>query len=338
MSADAAQNPAFDLSVIITCRNSMETLPRCIGAIQPLILQGELRVQCLVIDSDSSDGTQEYLEEERNRWHITDYVSASFENRFAAANYGLNMAQGSVCLFITPETELMVENTPACCAPIIRREAASVFSTAVQVNPENGHHRPQTPDTEHLFLRTPCSTAAFFCSAHLLRQLGGFDWQHYPALADLDLMHRVLATGCSSRVAALSTCRQYRKSEQENEILHVDFLRFIAEHREEILLQCKAHPSYAVRTVHEILRHAVRCDWPVAGDILQALDALLRELSGVLRPLILRKIARRLRRRALIQALLIPFKGIRRAGITRKLCRSHFHVARLLLSNAADCR
>ncbi len=337
MSADAAPNSVFDLSVIITCRNNMESLPRCIGAIQPLILQGELRVQCLVIDSDSTDGTQEYLEEERNRWHITDYVSASFENRFAAANYGLNMAQGSVCLFITPETELMVENTTACCAPIIRGETASVFSTAVQVNPANGHHRPQTPDTEHLFLRTPCNSAAFFCASHLLRQLGGFDWQRYPALADIDLMHRVLASGCSSRVASLSTCRQYLQTKEENEILHVDFLRFIAAHREEILQQCRAHPSYAVRTVHEILRHAVRCDWPVAGDTLQALDALLLELSRVLRPLIRRKIARRLRRRALIQALLIPFKGIRRAGITRKLCRSHFHVARLL-SNSSACR
>ena len=30
------------------------------------------------------------------------------------------------------------------------------------------------------------------------------------------------------------------------------------------------------------------------------------------------------------QAVLIPFKGLRRARITRKLIRSHFHVARLL--------
>ena len=330
MSA-AERNSDFDLSLIIICRDSMAVLPHCVGAVQPLMMQGELRVECLVVDMDSSDGSQEYLAAERDRWHISGFVSEPLENRFAAMNRGLELAQGRVCLFISPETELMVENTAACCEPILRGEAECVFSTAVQVNPETGRHRPQTPNPEHLFLRTPCNHAAFFCATSLLRRLGGFDWQRYSALADVDVMHRVLAADASYRVASLSTCRQYvRPEREENEALHVDFLRFIAAHREEILLQCRAHPSYAVRTVHEILRHAVRCDWPVTDDTLQALDALLSDLSRVIRPIIRRKIARRLRRRALIQALLIPFKGLRRARITRKLCRSHFHVARLL--------
>lgn len=325
------RNADFDLSLIIICRDSMAVLPRCVGAVQPLMMQGELRVECLVVDMDSADGSQDYLAAERDRWHISGFVSETLTNRFEAMNRGLQLAQGRVCLFITPETELMVENTAACCAPILRGESECVFSTAVQVNPDNGRHRPQTPNPEHLFLRTPCNHAAFFCATSLLRRLGGFDWQRYSALADVDVMHRVLAADASYRVASLSTCRQYvRPEREENEALHVDFLRFIAAHSEEILLQCRAHPSYAVRTVHEILRHAVRCDWPVADDTLRALDALLRDLSRVIRPIIRRKIARRLRRRAVIQALLIPFKGLRRARITRKLCRSHFHVARLL--------
>lgn len=325
------RNADFDLSLIIICRDSMAVLPHCVGAVQPLMMQGELRVECLVVDMDSADGSQDYLAAERDRWHISGFVSETFTNRFEAMNRGLQLAQGRVCLFITPETELMVENTAACCAPILRGEVECVFSTAVQVNPDNGRHRPQTPNPEHLFLRTPCQPAAFFCSVSLLRQLGGFDGQHYPALADVDMMHRVLAADVAYRVASLSTCRQYvRPEREENEALHVDFLRFIAAHREEILMQCKAHPSYAVRTVHEILRHAVRCDWPVANDTLRALDALLCGLSRVIRPIIRRKIVRRLRRRAFIQALLIPFKGLRRARITRKLLRSHFHVARLL--------
>lgn len=330
------QNSNIDLSLIIVCRNSMAVLPHCVGAVQPLMMQGELRVECLVVDMDSADGTQEYLAEERDRWHINGFVSEAFENRFDAMNRGLQLAQGRVCLFITPETELMVENTAACCSPILRGEAECVFSTAVQVNPDNGRHRPQTPNPEHLFLRTPCHHAAFFCATDLLRHLGGFDWQRYPALADVDVMHRVLAADVAYRVASLSTCRQYLRPErEENEALHVDFLRFIAAHHEEILMQCKAHPSYAVRTVHEILRHAVRCEWPVPGDTPVVIDALLRELSGVIRPIIRRKIIRRLRTRAITQAVLIPFKGLRRARITRKLIRSHFHVARLL-SEAAD--
>ena len=326
----SVQNSEYDLSVIITCRDSMESLPQCIGTVQPLMLQSRLRVQVLVVDMGSADGTLPYLAAERDRWHISAYVSESFENRFAAMNRGLELAQGRVCLFITPETELMVENTTACCTPILAGDAESVFSTAVQVNPANGQYRPQTPNTKQLFLRTPCHVAAFFCSTRLLRQLGGFDWMRYPALADVELMHRVLACGASHQVAALSTCRLYGIAFSEEEQLHVDFLRFIATRRDDILLQCKAHPSYAVRAVHEMLRHAVRCDWPVAGGVTQILDALLRELGRVLRPIIRRKIIRRLRRRAVIQAALLPFKGLRRARITSKLCRSHFHVARLL--------
>ena len=324
------QNSDFDLSVIITCRDSMKALPQCIGTVQPLMLQGDLRVQLLVADMESTDGTQVYLAAERERWHISDYVSEPFLNRFDAMNRAMELVRGRVCLFISPETELMVENTSACCEPILDGVAECVFSSAVQVNPDNGYHRPQTPNTDHLFLRTPCNLAAFFCSSELLRRMGGFDWLRYPALADVDLMHRILEQGVPYRGVSLSTCRQYRDCGEEGEVLHVDFLRFIAAHREEILLQCKAHPSYAVRTVHEMLRHAVRCDWPVADDTLQALDSLLHELRQVLRPIILRKIIRRLRRRAVIQACLLPFKGLRRARITRKLCRSHFHVARLL--------
>lgn len=331
MSASVTQPVVYDLSLIIICRDSMAVLAHCVGAVQPLVMQGELRVECLVVDMDSTDGSQDYLAAERDRWHINGFVSESFENRFEAMNRGLQLAQGRVCLFITPETELMVENTAACCAPILRGEAECVFSTAVQVNPDNGSHRPQTPNPKHLFLRTPCNHAAFFCSSALLRRLGGFDGQLYPFLADVDMMHRVLAADVAYRVASLSTCRQYVRPEKEaNEALHVDFLRFIAAHSKEIVVQCKSHPSYAVRTVHEILRHAVRCDWPVAGDTLRALDSLLRDLSRVIRPIIRRKIVRRLRRRAVIQALLIPFKGLRRARITRKLIRSHFHVARIL--------
>lgn len=331
MSGTVAHRTSFDLSLIIITRNSLEVLPRCIGALQPLVLQGELRIQSVVIDMDSTDGTKEYLSEEREKWHISDFVSAPFETRFDAMNHGLSMVQGRVCLFITPETELMVENTAACCAPILRGEVECVFSSAVQVNPDNGNHRPKTPNTDHLFLRPLCSVEAFFCSARLLKHLGGFNRHLYPELAEVDLMHRALETGVPYRVTSLSSCRQYEcATREENEALHADFLRFIAAHKEEILMQCKAHPSYAVRTVHEILRHAVRCAWPVADETFRVLDDLLCGLSRVIRPIIRRKIVRRLRRRALIQALLIPFKGLRRACITRKLVRSHFHVARLL--------
>ena len=329
------QNNAFDLSVIITTRNCVEQLSRCIGAVQPLMMQGELRVECLVMDMNSADATREYLEAERDRWHITNFVSAPFRNRFEAMNHGLQMAQGKICLFITPETELMVENTLTGCSPILEGGSECVFSSAVQVHTENGLHRPQMPNTEHLYLRIPCNHAAFFCSADLLRRLRGFDFARYPEVADVDLMHRALAAGVPYRITTLSTCRQYLCQERkDDEAIHVDFLRFIASHREEILRQCREHPSYSIRTIHEILRHAVRCNWPVEGNTLSALDKLLQDIRREIRPGIKRKIIRRLRRRALAQALLIPFKGLRRAHITVKICRSHFHVARLLGEDA----
>lgn len=334
MSA-AEQNSDFDLSVIITCRNSLSMLPQCVGALHPLMLMGELRLEILVVDMGSDDGTTDYLEAEKNRWHISDYVSYAFENRFEAMNRGLKLAKGRACLFITPETELMIENTYACCENILKGKAASVFSTAVQVDSRTGIHRPQTPDAEHLFLRNLCNLAAFFCDSSLLRRLGGFDWSRYPSLADFDLMHRILETALPYRVVPLSSCRQYSQVRpDDDEQIHVDFLRFIALHREEILMRCREHPSYAVRTVHEILRHAVRCDWPVESDTLLGIDALLRELGKVLRPIVRKKITKRLYRRALAQAVFIPFKGLRRARITLKLCRSHLHVARLLNNGA----
>lgn len=328
----AAQNSEMDLSVIIVCRDAMRYLPHCIEAVQPLMLQGELRTECLVVDMGSEDETPEYLAAEQNSWHISGYVSEPYENRYDAMNKGLGMAKGKVCLFLTPESEVMVENTAACCAPILNGEVDCVFSSAIQVNPSNGQARPLTPHTDHLFLRTPCHLQSFFCSASLLRRLGGFRRQQYPVLADCDFMHRALEAECRYRVAPLSTCRHYYRPAGESEDFHVDFLRFIASHAEEILVQCRQHPSYAIRAVHEILRHAVRCDWPVKGDVLKALDDLLARLRSVIKPTVREKICRRLRRRAVLQGLLLPFKGWRRVRVTLKLCRSHLHVARILSS------
>ena len=330
MSAGECQSEV-DLTVITVCHNSMATLPHCVGAVQQLMLQGELRVQYLVVDIDSDDGTQAYLAAERDRWHISDYTSESFSNEFAAMNRGLELACGKVCVFIRPEDEMMVENTAACCAPILRGEVGAVFSSTLMVDPISGQAEPRNPNTDHLFLRTPCRLPSFFCSTELMRRLGGFDGAVYPALADCDLMHRVLGSGEEHRVVLLSTCRHYLQPDEDKpEALHLDFLRFIVAHRTEILQQCCEHPAYAIRTIHEIQRHTVRCTWPLEQSILDGLEKLLYELRVNVKPVVLRKICRRLRRRALVQGALILFRGMERARVTLKLCRGNFYVARLL--------
>lgn len=322
---------SFDLTVITVCHDAVEQLPRCVGAVLQLMLQGELRVQYLVVDMDSRDGSQEYLAAERDRWHISDYISEPFENRFAAMNRGLEMARGRICLFVSPEDELMVENTAACCAPILSGEADSVFSSTLMVDSSDGSTASRNPNTDHLFLRTPCQLPSFFCATELLRRLGGFDCRSYAALADCDLMHRVLQYGRQSRVILLSTCRHYLSpGEDKVEALHVDFLRFIVAHREDIMQQCREHPAYAIRTVHELQRHTVRCSWPLEPQLLAGLDSVFHELRDNIKPAICRKICRRLRRRAVIQGALILFRGWERARITSKICRGNLYVARLL--------
>lgn len=325
---------SFDLSVIIACHNSFDTLPRCIGAVQQLMLQGELRVQCLVVDWGADDRTREYLSAERDRGQISDYVSEPLSNEFEAMNRGLVMARGRVCVFLRPEDEMMVENIAACCAPVLSGDVGAVFSSGVVVDPATGVTAPRNPNTDHLFLRIPCQLSSFFVATELLRQLGGFDYRTYPALADVDLMHRVPIAGMPYRVVLLSTGRHYlRPDEDKCEALHIDFLRFIAAHRAEIMQQCREHPAYAIRTVHELQRHTVRCTWPLEQPLLSGLDALLRELRDNIKPTIRRKICRRLRRRACAQAALILFKGWERARITLKLCRGSLYIARLLSGN-----
>ncbi len=87
-----------ELSVVIPTFNRLDTLKHVI----PTLLEQDLPAQAyelLVCDSNSSDGTAEYLAGVRLRNPIVRHVAGAFSGRAAARNAGIAAAAGDVVLF-----------------------------------------------------------------------------------------------------------------------------------------------------------------------------------------------------------------------------------------------
>ena len=121
---------SYDLTVVTACLNAIGCLPRCVRSVQPLLRDSALRVEYLVIDGGSTDGTPEYLEKEVQRGGVTRFVSESDGGLYEAMNKGLCLARGKVVVFIHADDEICPEAASACCAPILSGAAGYVMSSA----------------------------------------------------------------------------------------------------------------------------------------------------------------------------------------------------------------
>lgn len=88
----------LSFSVITVCFNSVETLAR---ALQSVANQDWPRVEHIVIDGASTDGTVKVIEQ--NRANLTHVISEPDRGIYDAMNKGLNLATGDVICFLNAD-------------------------------------------------------------------------------------------------------------------------------------------------------------------------------------------------------------------------------------------
>ena len=92
-----SQEP-LSFSVITVCFNSVETLGRALDSVAK---QDWAKVEHIVIDGGSKDGTAQVLEE--NRAHLSHVVSEPDRGIYDAMNKGLDLATGDVICFLNAD-------------------------------------------------------------------------------------------------------------------------------------------------------------------------------------------------------------------------------------------
>lgn len=95
----------FDISAVIVSWNTRDLLSRCIGSVTRQAEDARLKVEIIVVDNASSDGTAGHI---RRRFPAVTVIALPENRGFAAANnLGIAQAQGAALLLLNPDTEML---------------------------------------------------------------------------------------------------------------------------------------------------------------------------------------------------------------------------------------
>lgn len=180
----------YDLTVATVCRNARAYLPRCIGSVQPLYGLG-LRVEHLLVDGCSDDGTVEYLQEQLDAGCITRFISESDAGLYDAMNKAIRLAKGQIIVFINADDEICPDAVAACCEPILSGRVEYTVARAMYVSGKKEAY--MNPRMESVLWSQPYCHQSMYCAVEMLSRVGGFRGEMFNVAADTDLMRRLYA-------------------------------------------------------------------------------------------------------------------------------------------------
>ena len=181
---------AFDLTVATVCRNARACLPRCIESVQPLYRMN-LRVEHLLVDGCSDDGTVAYLHEQLAAGRISRFISEPDAGLYDAMNKAIRLAKGQIIVFINADDEICPESVELCCEPILSGRAEYTVARALYVSDRT--EKIMSPRMDAVLWSQPYCHQSMYCSVDLLARVGGFRGDMFRIAADTDLMRRLYA-------------------------------------------------------------------------------------------------------------------------------------------------
>ena len=180
---------AFTLSIITVCRNAKARLIDTVQSVEAVKAKTKIRIQHLLIDGASTDGTVSLLEKLKRNGQIEDFISEPDNGIYDAMNKGIHLAKGYILYFLNAGDLLLnAKVLEECVAPLLKGEKE--HAAAPVVTRLNKEISIDSPCFEYVFLRTPCCHQGYFATASLYRNLGGYHHDTYRCLADADLICR----------------------------------------------------------------------------------------------------------------------------------------------------
>lgn len=313
----------YDLTVVTVCFNNMASLPRCVRSVQPLLHSSALRVEYLVIDGGSKDGTQAYLEKERQEGGITRFLSEPDGGLYEAMNKGLRLARGKVVVFINSDDEICPEAAPACCAPILSGVAGYVMSSAWVLTPKGQRYSLSRPEARRaVAIASPCCHQAMYCSVDVLRQLGGFDVR-WRLVADAELYVRLMKAGIPFAVVEEVSARFRLGGRSSLPLIYGEWLKLMQTYEDDIVERCLKDEIFLNDVVRQVLRIAVH-----RPSSRKTLLAFMRRLLARLKPedrvRLRRKLFSKARKHDVMQCLMPFSRRIRSRTFAYHLLKKAF--------------
>lgn len=293
----------YDLTVVTVCWNALSLLPKCIDSVQPLYEEKRLRVEYLLVDGASTDGTVAYLETQLREGRITRYVSEPDNGLYDAMNKAISLAKGRVIVFINADDEICPAAVYACCEPILQDRADYVLSSAQLVDEEGMVINVRKPDEKLFLLVLPCCHQAAYCSADLLRKMNGFAAERYRLAADAELFARIYTSGARYEIVDVESCRYFIGGLSASSNTDKELVDIWCRNTHAVQKRCAEVSGYAVEVIsmiHKLVRRCLRKGASVSSDWQELMSAVAKCLSSQER----RQIVSKWRRKHLLYTLL----------------------------------
>lgn len=252
----------YSLTIITVCYNALDKLERTIDSVIAHKKRYPLKVEHLIVDGASTDGTPQRLKQWLEEGRIEAFVSEPDGGIYDAMNKGIRLARGKVLYFLNADDTLTGENLEVCVEPILRGEVQHSAAPANII--EEGQIRVQYPHFEFVYLRTPCCHQGYFASAELYRTLGGYNQTDYRCIADADFMCRAYSVAGLPAVHDKSVADYPNNGFSRNctYVFLPEYIKLFVSGLADVSARCKVDSAYAELISLVLLRfsHAL-CRW-----------------------------------------------------------------------------
>lgn len=278
----------MDLTIITVCRNARALLLLTLDSVIEQKTTEPLRIEHLIIDGASTDGTPEWLAELQAEGKIENYISEPDAGIYDAMNKGIRLARGKVLYFLNAGDVLTGASLMDCVSPLLQGKVATAAAPVLMKS--DTAEQMDSPSYAHVFLGTPVCHQGFFATTALYRELGGYDTQHYRCLADADFMNRAYAASGAPHITtapvAVYATGGFSESCGYRFLPEYLFMRNL--HWDKVLQRGVAEPAYAELITYALIDHTASIlrwvqEFGLAGSHADILLRHVRDQRSVVR-------------------------------------------------------
>lgn len=247
----------YDLTIATVCRNALDFLPRCIESVQPMY-KSTLKIEHLLIDGASTDGSVEYLQQQLEKGRITRFISEPDKGLYDAMNKAIHHAQGKIIVFINADDTICTEGAIACCEPILAGRAEYTAGQALCVSNDSKKDYILYPKLKKALWRQPYCHQSMFCSTELLRRIGGFAAEQFRIGADTELMRRLYIAKVPFEAVQQISAHFYAGGVSYSPAVRTEVFDLMMHFTDAYCEEARNNPKTAVITLKHLRRYTTR--------------------------------------------------------------------------------